>query len=332
MTERERFLALIRGRNVGRPGFWLGNPHEDALPKLLEYYQVENRMALALLLKDSFCIRSPDWFLRGGESKPQFDAMSGPSYVFAECEDVAEVEAYSAWPEPDDLDLEALEAALVNAAHTGMAVTGGSWSPFFHIIADLFGMENYFVKMYTDPDVVMAVTERVVDYYYEINERVYRKMANYIDAYFLGNDFGSQLDLLVSPDCFRKFVLPSFKKLIDQAKRYNLPVILHSCGAISRVIPDLIDAGVDALHPLQARANRMDAEHLAQYKNDILFIGGVDTQQLLPFGKPDEVANEVRRIHKLWGNRWIVSPSHETLLPNVPMENVRAMHEAAMTL
>jgi|GEM_PF-6266392 len=100
--------------------------------------------------------------------------------------------------------------------------------------------------------------------------------------------------------------------------------------AIERTIPALLDAGVDALHPLQALTKGMDAETLARkYKGDVVFIGGVDTQQLLPFGTPDEVRTEVRRLKQVFGPQFVVSPSHEALLPNVSAENLRAMAETA---
>ncbi len=96
------------------------------------------------------------------------------------------------------------------------------------------------------------------------------------------------------------------------------------------MIPRLIDAGVEALHPIQARANHMDAENLAEkYNNKIVFVGGVDTQHLLPFGTEDEVREDVRRLKKLFGPNFIVSPSHESILPNVPPENIAAIVEAA---
>jgi uroporphyrinogen decarboxylase len=88
--------------------------------------------------------------------------------------------------------------------------------------------------------------------------------------------------------------------------------------------------GVDILHPIQAKAAGMDAETLSKkYNGQVVFLGGVDTQQLLPFGTPDEVRREVRRLRALFGPNYIVSPSHETLLPNVPMANVEAMAQAA---
>ncbi len=191
-------------------------------------------------------------------------------------------------------------------------------------------MENYFVKMYTDPGVVEAVTEHVVDFFCEANDRFFKYTGDKADTFFFGNDFGTQLDLLVSPEAFKKFILPGLKKLIAVAKKYNKKVLLHSCGSIYKVIPYLIEAGVDALHPLQAKAANMDAATLArEFKNDIAFVGGVDTQELLVHAKPSKIKEEVYRLKDLFGPSLIVSPSHEAILPNVPLENVIAMAEAA---
>jgi uroporphyrinogen decarboxylase len=129
---------------------------------------------------------------------------------------------------------------------------------------------------------------------------------------------------------FQKFVLPYLKKIVELAKSHGLPVMLHSCGAIAKVIPILIDIGIDALHPLQARARGMDAETLAKnFRGKLTFVGGVDTQDLLVNGSPDDVRREVLRLRKTFKERYIVSPSHEAVLPNVPFENIEAMAKAA---
>ena len=152
-----------------------------------------------------------------------------------------------------------------------------------------------------------------------------------MDGYFFGNDFGTQLDLICGPKQFDEFIMPWFRRFTDQGKRYGYQVILHSCGSVYKVIDRLIEAGVDCLHPLQARAANMQAEKLAQeFKGRIAFLGGIDTQQLLVHGTPEEVKADVRRVKDLLGPSLIVSPSHEALLPNVPPENVQAMAEGAL--
>jgi uroporphyrinogen decarboxylase len=184
--------------------------------------------------------------------------------------------------------------------------------------------------MHTNPEFVHAVTAHVCDFYLEANRRFFARPKCLIDGYFFGNDFGTQLDLIISPRHFEEFVLPWFRKFTDQAHAHGFQVILHSCGSIYRVIPRLIEAGVNCLHPLQARAINMDAVRLSrEFGGEIAFLGGVDTQHLLIHATPNEVKDEVRRLKDLFGPCWIVSPSHEALLPNVPPQNVAAMAEAA---
>ena len=195
---------------------------------------------------------------------------------------------------------------------------------------DLFGLEAYFVKMRTHPEVVEAATDRICRFYHDANERFFDAAGERIDAYFFGNDFGTQLDLMISPGLFDRFILPWLPKLTGQARRRGYQVVLHSCGSIHRVIPKLIVAGVDCLHPLQAKAANMDAETLARdFGGKIAFLGGVDTQRILPLGSPEEVKAEVRRIKSLLGPHLIVSPSHEAVLPDVPPRNIAAMADAA---
>ena len=192
-------------------------------------------------------------------------------------------------------------------------------------------MESYMIKMYTHPDVVRAVTDHVCEFYYEANERFFEAAGDLVDGFFFGNDFGTQRDLICGPEHFDEFIMPWFRKFTQQAHDHRYQAILHSCGAIHKVIGRLIGAGVDCLHPLQARAAQMEAETLAEdFKGQIAFMGGIDTQELLVHGSPAEVKEDVRRVKELLGPRLIVSPSHEAVLPNVPPENVEAMAEAAL--
>jgi len=163
----------------------------------------------------------------------------------------------------------------------------------------------------------------------EANERFFTGLGDRDCVMFFGNDFGTQRDLILSPELFRKFVLPSFKRLIQVGKRHNKKILLHSCGSIARIIPDLIDAGVDAIHPIQAQAANMSAKDLAQYKNDLAFVGGIDAQTFFVNATPEQIREEVLRVRDILGPNIVISPSHEEILPNVPAANILAMARAA---
>jgi uroporphyrinogen decarboxylase len=362
MTGKERVKAIFDGKPIDRHAFWLGNPADDtkeiyakalgipvgitsgkevqgnSILKASKIFDLDVRLHGALG-SDLFWA-SPELdpnVYQHPDGKPMFDVLGGEPRtsltqpgIFADCEDVDEVEAFD-WPNPDFLNFDETMKIVEMASSQDMAILGGMWMPFFHTVADFFGMENYFMKMFTAPHIVKAVTDKVVNFYMEANRRCLDTMGDKIDAQFFGNDFGSQTDLLISPDQLREFVFPGIKKIIDQAKSYNLKVVVHSCGAVSSIIPDLIEFGIDGLHPLQAKAKGMDALSLAtNYKDKLVFIGGVDTQELLPFGTPEQVKNEVIRLKNVFGERFVVSPSHEALLSNVRIENVLAMRAAAI--
>lgn len=337
MTSREHFMSILH-RQSSHSGFWHGCPNPASRENLFGRFAVKNDFELGLKLNSTCRWVMPEsiGLYKHPEGRPMFDVLGGKKRmslnqdgVFADCEDVREVERF-AWPDEKYIDLEPTLAEIDRTIAAGQAVLSGSWSCFFHNVCDFFGMENYFVKMYTDPDVVDAVTEHVVDFYLRINERLFARASGKIDAFFFGNDFGSQLDTLISPECFDRFVMPAFVKFTDLAHRHGMKVLLHSCGSIYHVIPRLIDAGVDALHPIQAQAAHMDAVTLSrEFKDQIVFVGGVDTQQLLPHATAQQVRDEVYRLRDLFGPNYIVSPSHESILPDVPWENVQAMAEAA---
>ena len=334
MTGKEHFQNIVN-RKSNRCGFWHGAPDKEAVEKLHAHFGVKDDFELGLKF-GSIC----RWVMPEKhniwKNLPIFDVLNGaPSVtldqagVFVDCESLSEIENYH-WPDPNDCDFTETIKEIDRTIAKGQAVLSGMWCTFFRTTYCYFGMESCFIKMHENPELVDAVAERVVDFYLKANKRFYELAGNKVDALFFGNDFGTQLDLFISPEHFNRFVMPYFVKITEQAHSYGLKVVLHSCGAIYRVIPQLIEAGVDILHPIQAKARNMNAGYLAKnYRDKIIFMGGLDTQDILPFGTSREVKDEVRRLKEIFGPNYILSPSHETLLPNVPMENVEAMVEAA---
>ena len=128
------------------------------------------------------CYRHPD-------GKPMFDVQRkgkelSAAGVLSDCEDVQEIEEFD-WPNPDYLDFGEDLQQLRNAGDVYRA--SGFWCPFFHVVADFLGMENYFIKMHTHPEVVHAVTRHVVDFYLEANRRYFDQAQELVDAFFFGS-------------------------------------------------------------------------------------------------------------------------------------------------
>ena len=335
MTGRERIREIIAGRPADRHGFWLGNPHPDSLPKLYTYFGAADLEELHRRLGSDLRWITPQYMettYRHPSGQGIFDVWKrkkslGERGPLAEAESPGDVHHYG-WPDPEYLDFGECLSALDEAGPHYRA--SGFWMPFFHDVMDLFGVEEFLVKLHTQPDVVHAAFERVCGFYLQANERFFAVAGGRVDGFFFGNDFGTQRDLLIAPAQFDAFVLPWVQRFAGQAREFNLQVILHSCGSVYRIIERLIAAGVECLHPLQARAFGMDAQSLAsRFAGRIAFLGGVDTQELLVHQTPAEVAREVRRLKEIFGPRWIISPSHEALLPDVPPVNIAAMAEAA---
>lgn len=337
MGARERIQRLIAGETVDRCGLWLGKPNVYAWPVLHGYFQTSTEEEWRLKLKDDCRWIGPQSYksevYRHPDGLPMFDSgldreKFGSVGPLANCESVEEVEDFP-WPNPDHLNFEPCLRDLRAAGDVYRF--SGFWTCFFHNICDLLGMEEYLVKMHCNPEVVNAVTNRVCGFYYEANDRFFAAARGLVDAFFFGNDVGTQDSLICGPAQFNEFLLPWFQRFIRQGHDHGLQVILHSCGSIHPVIESLIASGVNCLHPLQALARDMDAQTLARdFKGSVAFMGGIDMQRLLTFGTPEEVRAEVRRVKTLLGPNLIVSPSHEAILPNVPPRNIEAMAAAAL--
>ena len=190
-------------------------------------------------------------------------------------------------------------------------------------------MENALITMMMYPDMYQSVIDRITNFYLETNELFYEATKGYLDAVLIGNDFGSQAALMVDPDLLQTHVFEGTKKLVDQAKSYGLTVVHHSCGSIFPIIGDLFALGVDVIHPIQALAADMGVETLQQnFKNKGAFCGGVDAQELLVNGTPDQITAEVKRIKYIYPTGLVISPSHEAILPDINPANIEAMYRA----
>lgn len=340
MNHIERFYATAERRPVDRPASWLGIPDNSAIPALLSHFGVNDVNALKARLDDDIYpveipYHSPDSnaiyaaFNFAKDSNINIDerTLTAPGF-FEHYSDPADVEKFP-WPDPEKYIDPAECARVIDEVPEGYAIMGVSWSAHFQDACAAFGMETAMMKMIMEPEMFQAVIDRITDFYLRANEIFYKATAGKIHAVLIGNDFGSQNNLMVSPEMLREFVFPGTKKMIDQAKRYNLKVVHHSCGSIYSIIPDLIDLGVDVIHPIQALAANMEPQRLqADFGTKISFCGGVDAQHLLVNGKPEDVYAKVKELEKIFPTGLIISPSHEAILADIPPANIEALFNA----
>ena len=323
MTSRERVLTALRHQPTDHSPFFLGAPTREVLDRLSAHFNVSNNEALLTAIGDDF-----RWTKHFSWNGPE------PNNVFAipradvlDCQTVADVDRLP-WPDPALVDVSGIREHCLSVP--GYSIMGGSWAPFFHQMGDVFGQEEYFIRMHTEPDVIEAATDHMVKFHLAANEKVFRAAGDLMDFFFFGNDLGTQRGPFISPECFRRFVLPGFKRLADQARSFGLHPWLHCCGSVYEFIPDLIDIGIEALHPMQISAANMSPEKLAKdFKGKIMFVGGIDVHQLLRTGTTEEVREAVRRNRRALGPGYVVSPSHEAILPDVKDENLLAMVDEA---
>ena len=339
MNSLERFYATAERKPVDRPAAWLGMPDPQALPGLFSYYGVKDIHELKMAVGDDFyAVEVPyesetahaiyaafDWY-KNGEVDALNRTLTAPG-CFHDAEDMEDL--VFDWPDPAAY-IDAAECRRrVEMAPEGKTVLGILWSAHFQDTCAAFGMETALMNMIAAPELYEAVNKKVLEFYLKANRIFYEATRGKLHAVLIGNDMGSQRGLMISPELVRRFVIPGCRRLAEQAHSYGLKVIYHSCGAISDIIPDLIDAGVDIIHPIQALAAGMEPEGLKEKFGDrVSFCGGVDTQELLVHGTPEDVRKKVEELKRLFPTGLILSPSHEAILPDVPPENIGALFDA----
>jgi len=197
---------------------------------------------------------------------------------------------------------------------------------------ELVGMDQFFIKMYTHPEVIHAIIQKVSDFYYELAVRFFEAVGDKIDIFFFGDDMGTQLSLLISLKHWREYCKPRIHRFLELGRQANLKTMFHSCGAVRELIPDLVELGLDALNPIQVAANGMDlAELKSEFGEKLTFHGCIDHQHILPHGSENEVRKEIRRVIDIMspGGGFCLAASHDLMLGDFPVENVIAMYNEA---
>ena len=256
-------------------------------------------------------------------------------HPLANASSVEDLDAYSGWPDMSDptriAHVREQARQLANAGEYAVLATPWLLFPFERAYA-MQGMETFLLNMARDPDFARALLERNAQFCKELMGRFLAELGDNVDIIKIGDDLGTQTSLMISPKMYRELLKPIHADFISFIReRTKARVLFHSDGDVAPLIPDFIEIGVDILNPIQTSAGTMSdlATLKKKHGKDIVFCGGIDTHRLLPFGSPEDVRKEVRRVIDLLapGGGFMLGAVH-TIMNDVPAENVLAMVDA----
>ena len=226
---------------------------------------------------------------------------------------------------------EELEKTVKNLKqYTDAYVLVTIWGSHFEKANFARGIENFLADLAGDPE----YAQKMLDFIIHKNMVMLENIVNMpnIDGILLGSDWGSQNDLLMSPECWKTMIAPGEKKEYDLIHSSGKDVWVHSCGNICKIFGNITELGVDVLNPIQPEC--MDIYELKEkYGDRITFWGGISTQRTLPYGTPNEVESETQKITKALSKNggYIIAPSQE-IQSDVPFENLCALIDTANQL
>ena len=242
------------------------------------------------------------------------------------------------WPRPDprEYNIKLRQQAQnlyenSDYALVGSAIIGGG---IFEQPARVIGLENFLMALVQEPQFADRMMDRITDIYIDSCNNYLDELGQYLHVFIYYDDLCGQEGWMIRPDLYRQLIKPKQRRLVETIKRKTgAKLFYHSCGASRDLIPDLIDIGFDIINPVQVSARGMDTRRLKQdFGKDIVFWGGgVDTQHVLPFGKPADVVDEVkRRIDDLAPGGGFVFAAIHNIQAFVPPENIVAAFDTAL--
>lgn len=338
MTPRERWLAVLERRKPDRipMDYWATEETTAALRRHLGCRTI--RRALQKLHVD-FVVKVEPVYVGPRLGRRQdvfgcrFASAEYGSGAYVECighplagfSTVEDIERNYRWPSPDWWDYRSIPRQI--RGWEDYPIRGGGSEPFL-TYKNLRGQEQAFMDLIEHPEVVHYCLGKLFDLAYENTVRIYESIPGKVTISYVAEDMGGQTDLMFSPAHIREFLLPGMKRMIDLAHQAGVYVFHHNDGNCRRILPDMIAAGIDALNPIQWRVPGMDREELKREFGDrIVFHGAMDNQFTLPFGRPEDVRQEVLDNYRILGRGggYILAPCHN-IQPITPMENIIEMY------
>jgi uroporphyrinogen decarboxylase len=216
---------------------------------------------------------------------------------------------------------------------TPYAISTGIGGVVYEICWYMRGLERWFIDMIENPAFCEALLDQTLKFWLDYFDGFMAEVGDLIDVVMIGDDLAGQSGPLFSPDFYRKVVKPRQKKLVQHIKSLTKAKIwYHTCGSCFEYIPELIDNGIDILNPVQIGLPNMEPQKLKDmFGSRITFWGGgIDAQHVLPFAKPDQIRDHVRKNLEIFkpGGGYVFNNVHNIQV-GVPPENIVALYATA---
>jgi uroporphyrinogen decarboxylase len=274
-------------------------------------------------------------------------ASSRGTYPLMSAESTSDIDRYP-WPSAADFDYASPSRVLARRADKARRIDtkygilepgktieecteSGPWIPLICTLFDLFGMEETLVNFHLKAKIMEAAVQKIEDFLLDFTSRMCLSAHGSAEMAYFGDDFSTQRGMLLSPEHWRRFLLPTYKRLFAAAKSKGMKVWFHSCGTFRAVLGDLIDAGMDVWETVQTHLPGNEPEVLKrEYGRHLTFFGAISTQATLPHGTEKDVRSEVRaRIEVLGKGGGYICGSDHGIMPDVPAANVLALIDEA---
>lgn len=349
MTPKERILATINRKSVDRApiDLWCA---PEVLDSLRQYTSLKDELAVY----NKLGIDKIVWIFPGyggrffdpndsGEitmwGVPTRMVKAGlatyQEYInppIADFVDVSQLIDYQSWPDPNKFDYIGAKT-LAKKARSWNFATIGPWISHFEIYCQMRGLENAMMDTLANPDFLDATVDRIDAIQTVMLERMLTELNEELDIVFISDDMGMQNSMLISLESWEAHFKHRLKNWCDLIHSYGKKVLYHTDGAVSPLIPGLIECGVDILNPIQHICAGMDRDTLKQqYGKDLIFHGGVENQRILPLGTVEDVVDETRKcLETLGKGGGYICCSCHNVQAGTPIENILAMIDTVKT-
>lgn len=314
-----RQLSDHFGKELGIPVNYTENPYED-----VTYRISANELRLALgsdvvvtgasvsdnykIVKDEQCCWRNEYGMKMRQGDIYVEVID---YPLAQAETIADIEAYQ-FPDPDAPGRFNDTEVLVKKYKSDYLIIGDIEVTIFSLGHQLVGMEKLLIDMMLEAEYVVPLFEACAKYQTQIGLRLIEKG---VDAIWFGDDFGTQINLIIPPETFREQLKPHYKRMIERFKEANPDIIpiLHCDGAVAELLDDIREIGFEVFNPVQPGVpGHLPQDMKDRFGDKFSFWGAIDQQELLPNGTDEELEKEIKEKITILGKDggYMIAPAH----------------------